>query len=211
MVLKKGGTTLHFDRIIGSGEGYVCGVDIRPHTELIPETAAPTLESGATVDINHLHQILNHWGEETARLTAAAHSLKVDSQLKPCFACKTGNARKKDVAKVTKVIADKLGERLYMDSTSCQHKAYGGGRFWIMAVDDLSGKSWSFFVPAKDEQVDPLFELLLQLKKNGTPCKYIRLDNAGENWSLQESVKNSPELCDIQFEYTPRDSPEYNG
>ena len=206
LTLTKGRVNIQFDHLIDSGEGYVCGLDIIPKTD----HATPTLEAGTKTDINTLHQIFNHTAEETVKLTAAEHSLQAEGKLKPCFACKTSNARKKDVAKQTKVIATKLGERLYIDSSSMQLKGKSAHTYWVMAVDDKTNQSWSFFVPHKDEQVDPLYELLLKLKKNGTPCKYIRCDNAGENKLLKEAVDNSPDL-DIEFEFTPRDSPQYNG
>ena len=83
-----------------------------------------------------------------------------------------------------------IGERLYIDISSIAAKAFGGHKFWVLAVDDLTNQSWSFFVGHKDQRVDPLFELLLTLHKNGTPAHYIHLDNACENKLLEEAVKN---------------------
>jgi len=41
---------------------------------------------------------------------AKPHGLTLKGTLQPCFACRTGNVRKKDVAKVTKVVAKDIGE-----------------------------------------------------------------------------------------------------
>jgi len=80
---------------------------------------------------------------------------------------------------VTKVVAKDIGEQLFIDISSMDHKAYDGARHWVLVVDDKTNKSWSFFVGHKGRYVDPLFELLLLLHKNKTPVKYIRADNAG--------------------------------
>ena len=39
--------------------------------------------------------------------------------------------------------------------------------------------------------------------------KYIRLDNAGENKALEQLCARKKR--NVDFEYTPRDSPQYNG
>ena len=111
---------------------------------------------------------------------------------------------------MTKVVATDIGERIFIDISSVDHKAYDGGRYWVLVVNDKTNKSWSFFVGHKDQQVDPLFELLLLLHKNKTPVKYIRADNAGENMLLQEAIRNH-NFLNATFEFTPRNSPEYNG
>jgi hypothetical protein len=46
---------------------------------------------------------------------------------------------------------------------------------------------------------------------NKTPVKFIRCDNAGENKTLQLKCQNDTELASITFEFTARDSPQYNG
>ena len=111
---------------------------------------------------------------------------------------------------MTKVVAKDIGERIFIDISSVDHKAYDGARYWVLVVDDKTNKSWSFFVGHKDQQVDPLFELLLLLYKNKTPVKYIRADNAGENMLLQEAIRNH-HFLNAKFEFTPQNSPEYNG
>ena len=63
---------------------------------------------------------------------------------------------------------------------------------------------------AKNDQNDLVLKQLRKMKKNGTPVKFIRLDNSGENKALQELVDNDPVL-NVSFEFTPRDSPQYNG
>jgi len=181
IMLARGLEVIKFDRVMATRNGYVSEVDIIPQIE----AAAPILSQGSTVDFNSLHQILNHCGEDNLCLTAKAHGIQLTGVLKPCFACTIANARKKNVAKVTKVMAQEIGECLYINISSVDWKAHDGACYWVLVVDDKSNKSWSFFVGHKDQQVDPVFELLLLFHKNKTPVKYIQVDNAGEKKLLQ--------------------------
>ena len=138
--------------------------------------------------------ILNHCGPETLRLTAAAHNLTLTGQLKPCFFCSTANARKQPIAKSTDSPSTKKGERVYIDISSIKIKSFGGNKFWLLALDDCTGKSWSFFLKHKDDQVEVLVKFLLEMQKNHTPVLILRCDNAGENNSLQDEISKHPTL-----------------
>ena len=56
-----------------------------------------------------------------------------------------------------------------------------------------------------------MLTFLNMLYSAGVIIKYIRCDNAGENVSLQKELQNHDKLRDIRFEFTPRDSPQFNG
>ena len=56
-----------------------------------------------------------------------------------------------------------------------------------------------------------MVNFLRRMKARGTPIKYIRCDNAGENKELQKKCLQTHDLCGIQFEFTSRDSPQFNG
>ena len=88
IMLVKGLDTIKFDRIMKTGGAYVCGVDILPQLK----ASTSTLSEGSTIDINDLHCILKHCGEDTLKLTVKAHGLILKGTLQPCFACRTGNA-----------------------------------------------------------------------------------------------------------------------
>ena len=49
------------------------------------------------------------------------------------------------------------------------------------------------------------------MKARGIPVKFIQLDNAGENKDLKNKCEKSKDLHDIKFEFTPRNTPQYNG
>ena len=70
--------------------------------------------------------------------------------------------------------------------------------------------SWSFFLKQKSEQVEKLIPFLVHLyAKDKKPVKFIRCDDAGENYKLEEKCKIKG--LGIQFEYTAPGTPQRNG
>ena len=174
------------------------------------EVASPSLLKDSTVDINVLHDTFGHVTEDTVRKTAGFYGIKVKGTMKPCEHCKIGNARQKDVPKETQTHSETLGERLFIDQSSVKAKSYGGSKYWLLVLDDASDITWSSFLKKKSDQVEKLVSFLKDLKaKHNVTVKYIRCDNAGENKKLQERCES--EGLGITFEYTPSNSPQFNG
>ena len=85
----------------------------------------------------------------------------------------------------------------------------GGKRHWLIVVDEFSDCSHSFILKRKSDQIELLPVCMKELKaKYGIDIKYVRLDNCGENRSLQkESDKHN---LGIIFEFTAPDTPQQN-
>ena len=85
----------------------------------------------------------------------------------------------------------------------------GGKRHWLIVVDEFSDCSHSIFLKRKSDQLELLPVWMKELKaKYGIDMKYVRLDNSGENRSLQKE-------CDkhnlgIIFEFTAPGTPQQN-
>ena len=58
--------------------------------------------------------------------------------------------------------------------------------------------------------MEPTCELLYQWKQNNLNVDYICLDNAGENIKLQQQCMSSDWKLNIKFEFTARDTPQFN-
>ena len=58
--------------------------------------------------------------------------------------------------------------------------------------------------------VEPTIEKLHQLKQRGMGPYYLRMDNAGENTSLQKRAESADWKLGLQYEYTARDTPQQN-
>ena len=205
--------TVVFDRIYKTDNGVLCGVEILPRMETA-EMAAAGIGHGKHWDINRLHRVFNHAAEETLRATAKAYDWTVTGVFEACTECQISNIKKKGVPKDgTEDKSTTPGERIFLDTTSIKIRSFGGSKFWLVIVDDATSFTWSIFLKTKSEQVPRLMTFVRKMKARGTPVKKIRCDNAGENKSLQAAclAAGDPDVVNIVFEFTPRDSPEYNG
>ena len=71
----------------------------------------------AKVDINVLHEFLNHAGEIQIRTTAKEWGLNLTGQFNTCTGCARGKARQANTNKVSDTQAEHHGERLFVDLT----------------------------------------------------------------------------------------------
>ena len=69
------------------------------------------------VNINVLHEFLNHGGENQIRATAKEWGLNLTGQLETCKGCGRGKARQANTNKVSDKQAEHPRERLFVDLT----------------------------------------------------------------------------------------------
>ena len=82
----------------------------------------------------------------------------------------------------------------------------GGKRHCLIVVDKFSDCSHSFFLKRKSDQIELFPIWIKELKaKHGIDIKYIRLDNSGENRSLQNKQN-----LGIIFEFSASGTPQQN-
>ena len=161
------------------------------------------------IDINNLHTILGHCGEATARMTGKAHGYDVVGVFNPCEACSVGKARQKNINKEWKGGSMTAGERLYVDISSIKGESYGGSKFWALVVDDYSGYCWSYFLNHKSDLKVKLVELIVELRDLKKNVKFLRLDDAGENFALEKACKQ--QQLGVTFEFSGPRTPQRNG
>jgi hypothetical protein len=90
--------------------------------------------------------------------------------------------------------------RLYVDISSIKGKSFGGARFWALVVDDFYGYCWSYFLKRKDDLSSYVIGLIEELNNDNVHVKFLRLDNAGENYALEKACKH--ERLNIKFEFS---------
>ena len=149
-----------------------------------------------------------HTGEHLLRTTAENMGIKVTGKLERCEICAQAKIRQANIMKKKeKQVSSRPGYRLFIDISSFKHESMGGKRHWLVAVDDFSDCSHSFFLKRKCDQIVMIPIWIKGLKaKYGIDAKYIRLDNGGENRSLQkESEKQN---LGIIFEFTAPHTPQ---
>ena len=128
-----------------------------------------------------------------------------------CENCVLAKIRQRNLQKTAPPTTAK-GERLYMDISSVKQRSYGGSKFWCLIVDQHTRMKWSIFLKKKSDLGDKVILFLKNLhEKDKVIIQNIRCDGAGENKTLKEKCKGTTGLAHIEFEFTPRDTPQYNG
>ena len=98
---------------------------------------------------------------------------------------------------------------MFIDISSFKHESMGRKRHWLIVVDEFSDYSHSFFLRKKTDQIVVIPIWIKGLKtKYGIVVKNIRLDNSGENRSLQKECEK--QNLGIIFEFTAPGTPKQN-
>ena len=214
--VEKNGMRINFDIIIPTKSGAIfCAYLKRKSDKELGACAAEKPMKKVEVSIQQAHGRLGHCSEEMARTTAKHLDWTIKrGALKPCEACAVGKARQKNVTKMSEEpTAETVGGRIFLDlATIKQRKGMPKPQFpaWEMIVDDRTGMKITKFHRSKDAMVEPTCALLYQWKSQGIDVKRVRLDNAGENKTLQERSKSADWKLNLEFEFTARDSPQFN-
>jgi hypothetical protein len=206
MTLVKDNFSLSFDKTLWTDTGAIVGVEMVPRTDGVNLT----LEQGLVVNINKLHLLMGHACESTIRATAKHYSLSLKGTFMVCTDCALAKARQKNVEKVG-TPSTYPAQRFYLDISSTKVASFGGSKFWLLVIDHFTDMCWSFFLKAKSDLAEKVYDLFLQLRHEGVmpPKPVIRCDNSGENEALQALLRSKD--FDVQFEYTAPGSPQFAG
>ena len=163
------------------------------------------------IDINDLHVALAHSHAETLRETARQHGVEVVGELVSCAGCSEAKRRRMPVPKSTNSRSTKPFERLFVDLSGKRLASSGGHHYLMMIVDDFSRFGWTYFLKEKSDVPAVFAGFLADIRAQGTPSivEFLRSDN-GTEFTKGEFVT----LLDhhrIRREYTPGDSPKYDG
>ena len=110
-----------------------------------------------------------------------------------------------------KKLPTRPGYRVFIDICSFKQVSRGGNRHWLIVVDEFSDCTHSFFLKRKSDQIQIMLiwiRILLLSKKHNIEIKRIRLDNSGENRSLQKECDKAN--LGITFEFTAPGTPKQN-
>ena len=198
--------SMKFDRMIPSGSSWLMGIK----TERLVGQAHVVIEPGMSIPIWKFHQMTGHTGEHLLKATAENMGIKLTGKLGPCEVCAQAKIRQANVPKKKeKQVPSRPGYRMFMDISSVKHESMGGKRHWLIAVDEFSDYSHSFFLRKKSDQTVIISIWIKGLKtKYGIVVKNIRLDNSGENRSLQKECEK--QNLGIIFEFTAPGTPQQN-
>ena len=198
--------SMKFDRMIPSGSSWLMGMK----TQRLAGQAHVVIEPGKFIPMWKFHQITGHTGEHLLKTTAENIGIKITGKLQPCEVCTQAKNRQANVPKrKQKQVPSRAGYRMFIDISSSKHESMGGKRHWLIVVDEFSDYSHSFFLRKKSDQM-----VVIPIWIKGLNSKYwivvknIRLDNSGENRSLQKECDR--QNLGIIFEFTAPGTPQQN-
>ena len=159
--------------------------------------------------------MMGHMGEDATKKAASELNMVITTKPEVCEHCATGKAKQKAVPQVTQGEPLKQGERrMFLDLASVKKKKGQPNVYkshWRMMIDEKSGRKYSQFFKKKSEMVEPTCVMLKALADSGKAMTHLRMDNAGENKSLQERCTSADwQLSIAKHEYTARDTPQQN-
>ena len=134
---------MKFDRMMSSGSSWLIGIKV----QRVVDQAYAVIELGKKISMWKFHQITGHTGEHLLRPTAKYMKIEITGKLPPCETCAQAKIRQANVPKkMMKQVASRPGYRVFIDISSFQHESMGGKRHWLIAVDEFSDCSHSFFL-----------------------------------------------------------------
>ena len=136
------------------------------------------MEPGKTIFISMFHQITGHTGEHLLRPTANYMKLKLIGRFAPWEVCAQAKISQRNVPKKKmKKLPTRPDYRVFIDICSFKQVSIEGNRHWLIVVEEFSDCTHSFFIEIWIRGLS---------KKYKIEIKRIRLDNSGENRSLQK-------------------------
>ena len=198
--------SMKFDRMIPSGSSWLMGIKV----QRVFNQAHAAMEPGKTIFISKFHEMTGHTGEHLLRPTANYMKLKLIERLPPCEICKKTKIRQRNIPKKKmKKLPTRPGYRIFMDICSFKQVCRGGNIHWLIVVDEFSDYTHRFFLKRKSDQIQVMLIWIRILSKNHIiEIKKIRLDNRGENRSLQKECDKAN--LGITFEFTAPGTPQQN-
>jgi hypothetical protein len=156
---------LTFDRVIHGMDGCVTGVSMKPMmSDNIKGFANVSISNERVYDINLLHKLFGHCGQEILNKTIKMYGFKSSGSFDTCEQYAIAKARQKNINKQWPDSSNLPGERLYIDISSIKERSFGGAKFWALIVDDYSDYCWSFVMKNKSDLQTRIKKLLTDLK-----------------------------------------------
>ena len=202
-LFKTGRASMKFDRMIPSGSSWLMGIKVHR----VYDEAHAAMEAGKTISATKLHKITGHTGEHLLKPTANYMKFKLIGRLPPCEVCAKAKIRQRNVQKKKiKKMPTKPGYRVFIDISSFKQVSRVGNKHRLIIVDEFSDYTHSFFLTKKSDQIMILPMWIKGIaKKHRIEIKRIRLDNSGENKSLQKECDK--QNLGIIFEFTAPGTP----
>ena len=177
---------------------------------IAPGQAKATITS---TDINLFHCTYGHTHEALLlKQTAKQQRVSLSGELRECRECLMVKGLRKLIAKSTNTRAGKKLERVFVEL--CGKMAVpsiGGKRYTLIVRDDYTRFTRVYFLPKKSDVASVFESFPAEVRADVTPSAVmcVRSDNGGELFGGEFGA--SCRKRGIDQEFTPADSPKYNG
>ena len=159
-----------------------------------------------------IHAKSGHMHETATRKVAKALGLDIKPQtMTICEACAKAKAQQKTYSKPEETVPQQtleLGERrIYLDIAQLKRPTGASSitkSYWRIMVDEATQLKFTAFFNTKDGMINATCVQLSQWKALGFPVQYMRMDNAGENKLLEQTMNGEDWQLNITPEYTAR-------
>ena len=177
-------------------------------------TIAPGKAQAPTtpIDINILHSTFGHTHEVLLKKTATQQGIAYNGELHECRGCSMAKGLRKPIARSTHTRAAKKLQRVFVDlSGPMTVQSIGGKRYTLIVRDDCTRFTRVYFQRHKSDAASAFESFLAEVRADGTPSAVIAVRS---NNGIECFGGAFGELCrkrGIKQEFTPADSPKYNG
>jgi len=205
-----------FDAKVMTWHGALYCVKFRRCKNNISEliNASKNLQEMQYINYLEFHNLISYIGVKITELIGKNLGyIFTDSENKICENCLVGKVQRKNILKVSIHIRSTIiSERLYIDRSSIKKLRkkkikINTKRFWFVSVDEVTGYKFSMFLISKSSLAYETTQQLNKEKLAGHKTKFIQMDNAGENKSLEKSLNSPNNNLNIEIEYTTRKIP----
>jgi hypothetical protein len=148
--------------------------------------ANASINTERSYDINHLHKVFRHCGQEILNNNVEMYGFKSSGNFDTCEQCAIVKARQKNVNKNWLGSSNLPGERLYVVISSIKERRFGRAKFCNLIVDDYTVYCWGFLLKNKSDLKEKIKTLLSDLKIAYQDVRFIRCDNADENMTIKK-------------------------
>lgn len=216
ITLSKGPSEIKFDIAMKVGGSLLYGTILKPRNEDVAAAGMQKSKSKSAMSILEAHMKFGHIGEADTRKTAQACGYELKrGNLKPCESCAIAKAKQKSVlGKSEGEKATKPNERMYLDNMTIKPPANVDitirNKNMRLIVDEYTSMSFADFQPKKSGFIEKLCVQMHNWKENGKQVKFVRMDNAPENFKFIKEANGPKWKLNLVEEATGAATPQRN-
>ena len=169
-------------------------------------------ESSHPTDINNFHCTYGNTHEVLLKKTAEQQEVNLSGELLKYQGCLVAKGLRKPIARSTHTRAEKKLQRVYVDLSGKMTVPDIGGKWYTLIVrDDCTRFTRVYFLGKKSDAASAFKSFLAEVRADSAPSAVIavRSDNGRE--FLGEDFGKLCRKRGIKQDFTPADSPKYNG